>query len=140
MNEQPNGIERARVVHTPRTAVLLTVLSLAVILCQACQPGAASAGGGGQKVTVKALDTMKFDPPTLTVQAGQPTHLTLDNAGALVHDFVLTEGTEQAVKVETGGKASGTAVFTIAKPGTYTYMCSQPGHEAAGMKGTIVAK
>jgi uncharacterized cupredoxin-like copper-binding protein len=37
-------------------------------------------------------------------------------------------------------KASGTATFTIATPGTYTFICEQPGHEQAGMKGTIVVQ
>jgi plastocyanin len=33
----------------------------------------------------------------------------------------------------------GESLITIAdlKPGTYTYYCSVPGHEAAGMKGTL---
>lgn len=37
-----------------------------------------------------------------------------------------------------GQSASGT--FTIDRPGTYTFICSQPGHEAGGMKGTITAQ
>ncbi len=34
---------------------------------------------------------------------------------------------------------STTAEFTV-KPGTYTFYCSLPGHEEAGMKGTLTVK
>jgi nitrite reductase (NO-forming) len=99
--------------------------------------GAASGSATPQQLTVKAMDTMKFDPPTLSAKAGQPIQVTLDNTGALVHDFSITEGVSQPVKsvAQPGQKAVTT--FTIDKPGTYTYFCSQPGHEQAGMKGTL---
>ena len=99
--------------------------------------GAASGSATTQQLTVKAMDTMKFDPPTLTAKAGQPIQVTFDNTGALVHDFSITEGVSQPVTsvAQPGQKAVTT--FTIDKPGTYTYFCSQPGHEQAGMKGTL---
>ena len=37
--------------------------------------------------------------------------------------------------------SGGTSTFTVTlKPGTYTFFCEVPGHEAAGMKGTLVVK
>jgi nitrite reductase (NO-forming) len=121
-----------------RTGLLVAALLLATALTSACR--AAPGNAAGQGVTVKALDTMRFDPPTLTLPVGQPVQLTLTNDGTLIHDFVLTEGVDQPVKVEANGKASASTTVTIARPGTYTYICAQPGHEAAGMKGTIVAR
>jgi plastocyanin len=99
--------------------------------------GAASGSATTQQLTVKALDSMKFDPPTLTAKAGQPIQVTLDNTGQTLHDFSIAEGVSQPVKdtAQPGQKAVTT--FTIDKPGTYTYFCSQPGHEQAGMKGTL---
>ncbi len=90
--------------------------------------------------TVKALDSMKFEPATLTVPVGQVVQLTLVNEGALIHDVVLTQGVTQPVKIEANGKSSASGTFTVTQAGTYTYVCAQPGHEAAGMKGTIVAR
>ena len=54
--------------------------------------GAASGSATTQQFTVTALDTMRFDPPTLTAKAGQPIQVTLDNSGQLLHDFSITEG------------------------------------------------
>ena len=40
-----------------------------------------------------------------------------------------------------GPKEKAVTSFTAPKvPGTYHYLCSFPGHEAAGMKGTLVVK
>ncbi len=103
--------------------------------------GAAAASGATQQLAVKSVDTMKFDPATLTAKAGQPIQVTLDNSGGqLVHDFDITEGVPQPIKIsaQPGQKATGT--FTIDKPGSYTYFCSQPGHEQAGMKGTLTVQ
>lgn len=123
-----------------RASLFAAVLLLAAVVASACQAASASGGGGPQKLTIKAQDTMRFAPDSVTVQAGQPVQLTLENDGALVHDFVLTQGVDQPVKVEANGKSSASTTFTITKPGTYTFACAQPGHEAAGMKGTIVAR
>ncbi len=105
--------------------------------------GSASAGGGGatQQLTVKALDTMKFEPATLSAKAGQPIQVTIDNTGQTIHDFTIEQGVPSKVQViaQAGQKAT-TAPFTIDKPGSYTFFCSQPGHEAAGMKGTLTVQ
>ena len=100
--------------------------------------GGTPAAPATQELTVKAQDALKFDPTALSAKAGQPIRLTLDNTGGqLVHDFSVTEGVSQPMTItsQPGQKATGT--FTLDKPGTYTYFCSQPGHEQAGMKGTL---
>jgi plastocyanin len=127
-------------------AMLAALLMLAAAFTGACQRGgasSASAAGGetvSQQWTIKAQDSMKFEPPTLTVPVSQPVQVTLVNDGTLIHDFVLTQGAAQPVKIEANGKSSASGSFTITQAGTYTYICGQPGHEAAGMKGTIVAR
>ena len=116
---------------------LLPVLA-ACTSATATKPSAGAASGTAtQQLTVKAMDTMKFDPPTLSAKAGQPIQVTLDNSGQLVHDFSVTEGVSQPVKTIAQPGQKAVTTFTIDKPGTYTYFCSQPGHEEAGMKGTL---
>jgi nitrite reductase (NO-forming) len=120
---------------------LVAALLLTAVLTTACRGAPASASGAaGQQVTVKALDTMRFEPSTITVPAGRPVQVTLANDGVLIHDIVLNDGVDQPVKIEANGKSSAGGTFTIARAGTYTYVCAQPGHEAAGMTGTIVAR
>jgi plastocyanin len=86
------------------------------------------------------MDTMKFDPATLTAKAGQPIQVTLDNRGQLVHDFDISDGPAQPVKISAQPSQTASATFTIDKPGTYTYFCGQPGHQEAGMKGTLTVQ
>ena len=102
--------------------------------------GGAAGPSAPQQLTVSAMDTMRFDPPTLTVRAGQPIQLTLSNTGQLVHDFAMRDGVPQPITIiaQPGRQASGT--FTIERPGTYTYYCSEPGHEQAGMKGVLTVR
>jgi uncharacterized cupredoxin-like copper-binding protein len=103
-------------------------------------PGPAPASAAPQQFTVKALDTMKFDPPTLTAKAGQPIQVTLDNRGQIAHDFAMTDGVAQPISITAQAGQTATVTFTIATPGTYTYVCNQPGHEQAGMKGTLTVQ
>ena len=117
---------------------LLPVL-VACTSATATKPSDAAASGSAttQQFTVTALDTMRFDPPTLTAKAGQPIQVTLDNSGQLLHDFSITEGVSQPVKISAQPGQKAVTTFTIDKPGTYTYFCAEPGHEQAGMKGTL---
>jgi uncharacterized cupredoxin-like copper-binding protein len=128
---------------------ILLVAGLA--LTTACSSGAAAATttrdtvtstspSGAQRVTVEVGNSMSFTPATINVRAGQPVELTLRNGGFILHDFSLAEGVAQPIKVEAGGGATASATFTIDRPGSYTFICAAPGHEGAGMKGTITAQ
>jgi plastocyanin len=131
--------ETLRAAFRPRLTVAAIVLLVA--LTAACQRAPGTSGSAnGTSFTVNASDQMRFDPQTLNVAAGQPVSVMLVNGGALIHDIVIGEGVEQPVKIEAAGKQSAQGTFTMLRPGTYTYVCAQPGHEAAGMNGTIVVK
>jgi uncharacterized cupredoxin-like copper-binding protein len=118
--------------------VYLTVFALPLVsACSgAAAPAAPSTNG---QITLTALDTMKFNPGGISVKAGQPVQLTLDNQGKVVHD-VRIEGPAQPVAIEVKPSAKGTATFSIDQPGTYAFYCSQPGHREAGMKGTLTVQ
>lgn len=61
-----------------RTGLLVAALILTTALTAACRGVLATSGSGsGQQVTVKAHDTMRFDPQTITVPVGQPAQVTL---------------------------------------------------------------
>ncbi|GAC1317367.1 MAG: hypothetical protein NVSMB2_10990 [Chloroflexota bacterium] len=129
-------------------APLLATIATAAIL--ACSPttsqrstadsSAAGANATAQTLTVQGTDSLKFEPSTLTVKAGQPVTLTFSNTGQTLHDWSLAQGAAQPVKIAAAGGQSASGTFTIDRPGTYTFICSVPGHEAAGMKGTLTAQ
>ena len=83
---------------------------------------------------------MQFANTVLDVNVGEPVELTLENAGSMTHDFSLSDGVAQPVKIEAAGDQTAHGTFTIERPGTYEFVCSQPGHALAGMRGTIVAQ
>lgn len=64
----------------------------------------------------------------------------MDNKGILLHDFV-TRGLDQEINVRVEGGKQRSVTFTApTKPGECVYVCQQPGHEEAGMKGLIQVK
>ena len=91
-------------------------------------------------VSVQAFDSLKFDPSSVAVKAGQPVQLTLSNTGQMQHEWSLEQGAAQPVKIVANAGQSATGTFSIDRPDTYTFICSAPGHAAAGMRGTITAQ
>jgi uncharacterized cupredoxin-like copper-binding protein len=124
--------------------VLATACNGAAAADSAPETGAAAqpavSVSGAQQVTVTVGNAMKFEPASIAVKAGQPVELTLKSEGSMPHDFSLSDGVSQPVKIETGPGQTARGTFTIDRPGTYTFIYSVPGHEAAGMKGTITAQ
>ncbi len=128
------------------------VLVAAVLLAAACSPASESSAApeppvtpivsadGTQRVTVEVGNAMRFDPSSIAVRAGQPVELTLRNDSRILHDFTLSSGPAQPVRIAAAGGQTATGAFTIDTPGSYTFICSVPGHEAAGMRGTIAAQ
>ncbi len=101
---------------------------------------AASGSAAENKITIVATDN-KYDKTSLTVKAGQPVTLTLDNKGAAIHDWHLDgvktpDGKDINTKLIPGGQ-SDTITFTIPNPGTYNFECQVHPTE---MKGTITAQ
>ena len=103
-------------------------------------PSAAESSAAAQQVTVTARDTMRFEPDAIVVTAGQPVQVTLRNEGRMTHDFVLSEGVARRFRIKAEGGETASGTFTLDRAGTYTFICSVSGHEAAGMKGTITAR
>jgi len=116
----------------------LVVLTLGLTGCGGS--AVASDAGDSTAITVVGLDTMRFTPDTIKVKAGEPTKIVFRNSGILIHDLI-TEGGNKPVKLANlGGGKAASGVFQSASPGTYTFVCVQPGHKEAGMVGKIVVE
>jgi len=117
-------------------------------------------GGAGETLNVTTQDALKFDPASLSAKANTATTTNVKNSGALPHNWVVVKP-EDADRVDQdasakGGDATGiTGVLAGGKliaaggaeavsfnlpAGTYTYLCTSPGHYQAGMKGTLTVQ
>jgi plastocyanin len=87
-------------------------------------------------VTAAPGGALKFAPSSLTAKTGlAKINVLVAGAG---HTFNLEDATTLWASLNlnaAGTTDSGVAFFP--KAGSYTYFCAIPGHEAAGMKGTI---
>jgi plastocyanin len=126
-----------------RAGVMLAVP--VALLAGGCGGGSSGGGttssssppaGSGQVVNIPiASSGFAFSTATATASAGTVT-LKAMNPQSVSHDISI-KGNGVDVKgnqVSTGGVSTVTATLT---PGTYEYYCSVPGHEQAGMKGTL---
>jgi plastocyanin len=79
-----------------------------------------------------------FDTTELSAKAGEVT-IDFDNPSALEHDVAIEQGGKQIAISETIAESS-TSVSADLKPGTYTFLCTVPGHAEAGMEGTLTVE
>ncbi len=87
----------------------------------------------GTAVTVTATE-FHFKLSKTSVPHGSVT-FTLVNKGKLAHDFKIAG--KKTVLVKPGKTAKLTVTL---KAGKAAYLCTVPGHAAAGMKGTLTVK
>lgn len=118
---------------------------LVVLLLPPSTPGAPTV----PEIRVTATE-FKFAPNKITFKLGQPVKLTLVNKGTVEHDLhsdALNLGVPAAMGEMSGmehetlgpGKTAAVA-FTGKKKGTFAFWCTVPGHQDAGMKGTIIVQ
>jgi len=131
---------------------IVTVLMFLLTACGASQPAV--------EFILDASD-FAYSVPSLTVKAGETVKLTLNNVGALEHDFVIEKidvktkvvkdsgsdehhahGVEANYDLHVSAQVGETSViqFTVAEPGTYQFFCSVPGHKEAGMVGELIVE
>jgi uncharacterized cupredoxin-like copper-binding protein len=126
--------------------------------------GQHNAGGVGEPadaaqavrtVEVTTLDTMAFEPSTISVSARETVTFVVANAGQIVHEFTVGNAAMQQEHAEAmdhmpAGMAHDTSNSITLQPGetkrltwrlghaaTLEYACHQPDHYSAGMRGEI---
>jgi azurin len=144
----------------------LAVVALASALAlTACGGGGSGPEQGSLNIST-AGEALQYAPAALNATAGQQVKVTFKNGSAAQkHNWVLVKTDADAQKVDdagaTAGEAagyvpsdpsiissvkllnggeSGSASFTAPAAGNYTFLCTFPGHFAAGMKGTLTVK
>src|SRR5215213_9732601 len=78
---------------------------------------------------------LEFDTDTLRAKGGSVS-VDFTNAAPTPHNVVIERDGKEVGKTDTI-TASKAKLTVQLKPGSYTYFCSVPGHEQAGMKGEL---
>ncbi len=102
------------------------------------KPKAAAEGPGDTLQLAASPTDLAFDTTELTSKPGEVT-IDFDNPAALEHNVAIEQDGKELATTETitEGKASVSVDLT---PGTYTFLCTVPGHAEAGMTGTLTVK
>ena len=146
---------------------LAGVAVVGALVLSACGGGGGGGGGGtaGGPLNVgSAGENLAYDNANLTAKAGESVTVTFkNNSTAQQHNWVLVNGGDDvAAQVDEAAVNAGppdylpagdpnviaatkmqqpggteTLTFTAPAAGTYTFLCTYPGHYAAGMKGTL---
>jgi nitrite reductase (NO-forming) len=114
---------------------------------QPTEPAGTPAGGEGQAqggeqtdVTLEMVD-IAFNPSEITIPANTDVAIPLPNSGATLHNFSVTDHNNPDVEnlgISVDVQPGETHTATVNAPaGDYYFFCNVPGHEAAGMAGTM---
>jgi uncharacterized cupredoxin-like copper-binding protein len=114
---------------------LVTALALCAVVIGVGASSVLGAQDRAQKTVVKVTaKEFKFTLVPKTAKAGVVSFV-ITNKGALPHDFKIA-----GKKTPLISKGKTRTLTVTLKKGKYPYMCTVPGHAAAGMKGTFVVK
>jgi glucose/arabinose dehydrogenase/plastocyanin len=95
----------------------------------------AAGGAPAAPVTIVAVD-IAWDPRRMTIPANTDVTVSVPNNGVAVHTFVIEE---LGIDIEMAPGETKDVVIN-APAGTYDYICDVPGHEEAGMVGTLTVE
>ncbi|HEV7399585.1 MAG TPA: plastocyanin/azurin family copper-binding protein [Solirubrobacterales bacterium] len=102
------------------------------------KPEAAAKGPGGTLQLAASPTDLAFDKKSLTSKPGKVT-IDFNNPAALEHNVAIEQNGEEIATSETLAEGK-TSVSADLAPGTYTFLCTIPGHAEAGMEGTLAVK
>lgn len=120
----------------PRRHALMIVAALALAACGGGNGDtAADVDAPEGSLVVTGTDTLQFEPTELTAQAGD-IDITLVCEGGVNHNFVIEETGEEVVACNRGETQTSTVTL---EAGTYTFLCTVPGHERT-MRGSLTVE
>jgi uncharacterized cupredoxin-like copper-binding protein len=129
---------------------VIALRGVGALLLAVLASGCAPAIGPKDQATI-TFHYSKFEPSILAVPAGVPVTITLVNDDPIGHEWIV--GSESIHQIHRTGTdpvhdsrpdevtvapyETRTTTLTFDKPGTYSFICHLPGHEAYGMTGTL---
>jgi nitrite reductase (NO-forming) len=127
-----------------KVIVGLMVLAMAVVLVVSVGMAARRSGNDGSTGSAEiVLEDLRFTPNRLDAKVGVPLTVRLTNRGLERHDLNFPSlhmpGLEGVESILEPGETR-TIRLQFDTPGTHTFICSLPGHAAAGMTGAIFVR
>jgi len=125
----------------PWLLVLVGLVALVLAACGGGEDGSSEASSGGSGETADGVlrvvgqDDLRWDVEELTAQAGT-VEFELVCEEAVNHNLVIDELDEEVAECPPGETARGSIEL---EPGTYTYVCTVPGHEST-MRGELTVE
>jgi plastocyanin len=102
-------------------------------------PTEGEAGAASTALSLAADPTLlAFDKKDLTAKAGTVT-INFENPSATPHNVAIEKDGEELAGFAPISE-SDKSVSADLEPGTYTFLCTVPGHAPAGMEGTLTVK
>ena len=134
-------------------AALLLALGVACLGGALAVTVAAAPPGPSTTVTIE-ISRSRYTPSAITVPAGVPVTIVLRNLDPIDHEWIVGDaalhdrhrtGTEpvhdtRPTEVSIPAGATRTTVVTFGSPGSQSYICHLPGHEAYGMVGNVTIR
>jgi len=137
----PTPTETAATAATPAEPAAAPTQAATATTQATTEATAQSAAGGAQGTNQIEMVDIAFNPKELTIPANQDVTITLVNNGAALHNFSITDHKNdglQNLNISVNVDPGQTQTVTINAPaGDYYFFCNVPGHEAAGMYGTL---
>ena len=119
------------------------------------EPSAAPSGEP-RTIAVSATDALRFEPPVLTVKAGETVRFVVSNTGTVEHEFYVGDAAAQDIHeqemaagamhhgdangVDVKPGATATLEMTFDTPGELLVGCHVAGHYAAGMRAILTVE
>lgn len=112
-----------------------TMMSTASAPASSASTAAAAGAGTVLKVSADPSGALKFMQMALTAKPGEVT-IDFTNMSTVPHSVAIAEGATTLASTSVITQSTATTKVDL-KAGTYTFFCTVPGHEQAGMKGTL---
>ena len=108
---------------------------------QATPVGSAPQGANGGPIALSADPTgqLAYSTKTLSASSGKVT-IDFTNKSPLPHNVMIANAAGKVLGGTPTFQGGSKTLSLNLPPGTYTFYCSVPGHEQAGMKGTLTVR
>ena len=118
--------------------IIIIIAAIATSFAARAQAQEISGSLNGTKpAEVRIVSTeFKYAPANVRVTAGRMVTLVLDNSGGETEHGLFVPGLGFRLQAKAGEIARNSTVFV--KPGEYRFICDLPGHQEAGMNGTLI--